>query len=145
VPGEASLELVAKSDVMKVFYKDLATDAEIRIEVPEGVSPMLKVDVNRDGTTDPRDTYYGVRDHSEPCVGYLITDRFTTKCGTLASNADLKVTVGDNGTDFTWTIPKRELSTDKEGASFVIAYFSKSQGWNYFPSAAFSNPIKIKF
>jgi hypothetical protein len=143
--GEPDRELVIKSDNVKVFYRRMGDRAEIMIEVPEGVLPTLRVDVNQDGAIDHQDTYYAVRNSTIPCAGYLISERLSTRCGALASNADLKVTSGDDGTDFIWSIPVQELSRDKDRVNFVIAYYSEGRGTNYFPSVSFSDPIKIKF
>jgi len=144
-PGEPDRQLVVKSDNVKVFYRKMGDRAEIMIEVPEGVLPTLRVDVNQDGAIDQQDTYYGVRNSTIPCAGYLISERLSTRCGALASDADLKVTSGGDGTDFIWSIPVQELSKDKDSVNFVIAYYSAGRGTNYFPSVSFSDPIKIKF
>ena len=143
--GEPSRQLVVKSDAVKVFYRKLGERAEVMIEVPDGVLPTLRVDVNQDGSIDRQDTYYGVRDHTTPCAGYLTSERLNTSCGALASNAELKVTNGDEGTDFIWSIPIEELSHGKDGFNFVVAYYSEKLGTHYFPSVSFSDSVKVKF
>jgi len=137
--------LLANTDVLQVVSTDLGEAIELEIRVPADTTPIIKVDVNQNGVIDrDLDTYYGVANNKN-CTGYLIDDRHSTFCNTFLSRSELRVFLAADGRHFKWTIPKNELSGRAREARFIVGYSSKKRGWGYFPSASFSNPIRLTF
>jgi len=137
--------LLANTDVLKIVSTDLGQAIELDIRVPADTTPIIKVDVNQNGAIDKGlDTYYGVH-NNQNCTGYLIDDRHSTFCNSFLSRSGLTVTLGADGKHFKWTIPKNELSSRAGEARFIVSYSSKNHGGGYFPSASFSNPIRLTF
>jgi hypothetical protein len=136
VSGRPSLEVEGGPTV---FYKDKGDTVELSLRV-EG-SPILYVDVDKDGKAGANDISYAAFSNGTLCVQRLGFGD-AAQCGNFKTDAKAEV----RGKDVVWTIPKRELTAQGDTADIALEVFNdREQRGIFYPEPPFARVYELKF
>jgi hypothetical protein len=141
--ADGATTLITTAD-MEAYYRESTTHLVVSLEAPFGWSPRIEVDVNQDGKKGEPDVAYATAGaYGRICTQHLLSENLSSICGTFHSNATLELKPLVGRTQFSWSIPKTEVTTD--GTSVRLQIGVTTPQINVFYPPTFTDACRIPF